>query len=114
MLADDPTAEVVQEETFGPLLVVQPATSWDEALDLLDGVRQGLVAALFSPDPRRRESFLRHARAGVLKLDAATAGVAAHLPFGGWKRSGIGPPEHADGDLLAFTRAQAVYGPVGP
>ncbi|HVS02111.1 MAG TPA: aldehyde dehydrogenase family protein, partial [Thermoanaerobaculia bacterium] len=113
VLAEDPAAEVVQEETFGPVLVVQPAAGWEEALELLDGVRQGLAAALFSPSPERRRSFLRRARAGVLKLDAATAGVDAALPFGGWKRSGIGPPEHGEGDLLAFTRAQAIYGAGG-
>jgi acyl-CoA reductase-like NAD-dependent aldehyde dehydrogenase len=36
--------------------------------------------------------------------------VDATLPFGGWKASGIGPPEHGEGDRLFYTRMQAVYG----
>ncbi len=46
--SDDPTAEIVQEETFGPVLVVQPAQDWTEAIRLANGVRQGLAAAAFT------------------------------------------------------------------
>lgn len=106
---DDPSAEIVQEETFGPVAVVQVAAGWDEALDLLNGVPQGLVAALFSPSAERRRSFVERAQAGILKIGSATAGVGAETPFGGWKSSGVGPPEHGAGDLEFYTRAQAVY-----
>jgi len=106
---DDPSAEIVQEETFGPVAVVQVATSWDEALHLLNGVPQGLVAALFSKSTERRESFLEQARAGILKIGSATAGVGAETPFAGWKASGVGPAEHGAGDPEFYTRAQAVY-----
>jgi len=110
VLCDDPSAEIVQEETFGPVLVVQRAESFAHALRLLNGVRQGLVAALFSSSVDRRARFLEDAEAGVLKLDAATADAAVEAPFGGWKASGIGPPEHGDGDIEFYTRAQALYG----
>lgn len=109
VLADNPRFEIVQEETFGPVLVVQSASGWEEAIGLLNGVRQGLVASLFSSSPERRDSFLERAQAGVLKLGEATAGVAAHLPFGGWKRSGLGPPEHGESDVETYTRLQALY-----
>ena len=107
--ADDPSAEIVQEETFGPVAVVQVAPSWDAALRLLNGVPQGLVAALFSASDERRASFLDEARAGILKIGSATAGVGAETPFSGWKSSGVGPPEHGSGDPEFYTRAQAVY-----
>jgi acyl-CoA reductase-like NAD-dependent aldehyde dehydrogenase len=100
----------VQEETFGPVLVVQRADSFDRALQLLNGVRQGLVAALFSPSPERRVRFLHEAEAGILKLDEATARAGAEAPFGGWKASGAGPPEHGDGTWEFYTRAQALHG----
>jgi len=106
---DDPSAEIVQEETFGPVAVVQVAADWDEALRLLNGVPQGLVAALFSPSDECRASFLDNAQAGILKIGSATAGVGAETPFSGWKSSGVGPPEHGAGDLEFYTRAQAVY-----
>jgi alpha-ketoglutaric semialdehyde dehydrogenase len=107
---DRPEHSLVQEETMGPLLVVQRAEDFDHALQLCNGVRHGLVAALFSCAPDLQRAFLAGARAGVLKLNSATAGVAASLPFGGWKSSGIGPPEHGEGDRLFYTRMQSVYG----
>ena len=77
---------------------------------MLNGVRQGLVAALFSPSPEWRARFLDAAEAGILKLDEATADAGVDAPFGGWKASGIGPPEHGVGGREFYTRAQALYG----
>jgi acyl-CoA reductase-like NAD-dependent aldehyde dehydrogenase len=98
---------------MSPLLVVQRAKTFEQALQLCNGVRHGLVAALFSNSSRLREKFLAEARAGMLKINSATAGVDVSLPFGGWKMSGLGPPEHGEGDRLFYTRMQAVYGVAG-
>jgi acyl-CoA reductase-like NAD-dependent aldehyde dehydrogenase len=100
---------LVQEETMSPLLVVSRAKDFDEALCLCNGVRHGLVAALFSNSSVLQEKFLDEAQAGMLKLNTSTAGVDVRLPFGGWKASAIGPPEHGQSDPLFYTRAQAVY-----
>jgi acyl-CoA reductase-like NAD-dependent aldehyde dehydrogenase len=107
---DDPAHPLVQEETMSPLLVVQRAAQFEEALKLCDGVRHGLAAALFSNFAALQEKFLAEARAGILKINSSTAGVDVSLPFGGWKVSGYGPPEHGAGDRLFYTRMQAVYG----
>jgi acyl-CoA reductase-like NAD-dependent aldehyde dehydrogenase len=109
VLCDDPGHEIVQEETFGPVLVVQRASGWREALDLCSGVRQGLAAALFSGSPERQAEFLEEARAGVLKINRPTTDVDAVSPFGDWKASGIGPPEHGEGNRQFYTRLQSVY-----
>jgi acyl-CoA reductase-like NAD-dependent aldehyde dehydrogenase len=101
---------IVQEETMGPLLVVQRADDFEQALALCNGVRHGLVAALFSNSPDLQRQFLEETHAGVLKFNESTAGVDVALPFGGWKASGIGPPEHSEGDRCFYTRIQAVYG----
>ena len=95
---------------MSPLLVVQRADNFAQALKLCNGVRQGLAAALFSDAAGLQEEFLAGAQAGVLKINAATAGVDVSLPFGGWKMSGLGPPEHGEADRLFYTRMQAVYG----
>ena len=55
-------------------------------------------------------AFLERTRAGVLKWNASTADADAFAPFGGWKASGVGPPEQGTGDLEFYTRAQALYG----
>ncbi|HEU5069649.1 MAG TPA: aldehyde dehydrogenase family protein [Verrucomicrobiae bacterium] len=107
---DEPDHPLVQEESMSPLLVVQRARDFAEALTLSNGVRHGLAAALFSNAPARQQEFLTQSRAGILRLNASTAGADVTLPFGGWKASGIGPPEHGTGDALFYTRIQTVYG----
>ena len=72
---DQPDHPLVQEETMSPLLVVQRAENFEHALALCNGVRQGLVAALFSHSPGLQKKFLAGAQAGMLKLNTATAGV---------------------------------------
>jgi acyl-CoA reductase-like NAD-dependent aldehyde dehydrogenase len=106
---DDPSAEIVQEETFGPVLVVQRAEDWDEAISLCNGVKQGLAAAIFTTSPDRIEDFLWRVRAGILKINCSTANAAVDLPFGGWKASGIGPAEHGPANREFFTRMQSLY-----
>jgi acyl-CoA reductase-like NAD-dependent aldehyde dehydrogenase len=109
LAAAEPQSEIVQEESFGPILVVQSARDFEEALALLNGVRQGLVAALFSDSPERRAGFLDRAQAGIVKLGLGTADADSEAPFGGWKASGAGPAEHGRWDRAFLTRPQAVY-----
>ena len=106
---DEPNHEIVQEETFAPILVVQKARDWQEAIALCNGVPQGLVAALFSESRSLQQSFINQAQAGVLKLNSATTDVDVNVPFGGWKTSGIGPPEHGISNRNFYTRPQTIY-----
>jgi len=101
---------LVQEETFGPILVVERARDFDAALARLNGVRQGLAAALFSPSPERRRRFSEEARAGLLSFGRATPDVDVTLPFGGVGASSVGPFEHGSADREFQTRPQALYG----
>jgi alpha-ketoglutaric semialdehyde dehydrogenase len=105
----DPTHELVRHEAFGPVLVVQGAEDWDQAIALVNGVSQGLVAALFSSSSDTAARFMNEAAAGILKLNRSTADAGVDAPFGGWKSSGIGPPEHGRFDRDFYTRPQAVY-----
>jgi acyl-CoA reductase-like NAD-dependent aldehyde dehydrogenase len=106
---DDPQAEIVQEESFGPILVVQRADNWNQAIELCNGVKQGLVASLFSQSENRQSAFLDEAQSGILKLNSGTSNAAAEAPFGGWKASGVGPPEHGSSDREFYTRTQTIY-----
>ncbi len=106
---DDPANELVQRETFGPVLVVQRARDWPEALALVNGVSQGLAAALFSRSPELAARFLEEADAGIVKLNRSTADAEVDVPFGGWKASAVGPPEHGSFDVDFHTRPQTVY-----
>ncbi len=106
---DDPAHEIVQEETFGPVLVVQRAKDWDDAILLCNNVKQGLAGAVFSKSQTLIEDFLRRAKAGILKINSSTADAAVDLPFGGWKASGVGPAEHGPANREFFARMQAIY-----
>jgi len=107
---DRSDSAIVQEETFGPLLVVQKARDFDEALRLLNQPRQGLVAALFSGDKTMQQRFFAEARAGILKLNRSTVDAGVDLPFVGWKYSGYGAAEHGEANRDFFTQRQAIYG----
>jgi len=103
------TSDIFQEETFGPVVVLHSAADWQDAIRLCNGVRQGLVASLFCRSESLQEQFLDEVHSGLLKLNQSTAGAAADAPFGGWKSSGIGPPEHGITDIDFYTRTQTVY-----
>lgn len=110
----DPELEIVQEETFGPVLVVQTARDWDHALRLCNGVHQGLAAAVFTRSPATADRFLEEAEAGILKVNHSTADAEVDVPFGGWKGSGIGPFEHGACDVEFYLRPQTIYGALRP
>ncbi len=79
-------------------------------MNLCNGVRQGLAAAVFTTSQQRVDDFLAEAQAGILKINRSTADADVDAPFGGWKASGIGPPEHGVFDVEFYTRPQVVYG----
>jgi acyl-CoA reductase-like NAD-dependent aldehyde dehydrogenase len=107
----DPRAPLVQEETFGPVAVVLPADDLEHAIRLANDVSQGLVASLSTRNGSARRRFEDAVEAGILKLVPGPLAVARDAPFGGWKASGVGPPEHGIWDREFYTRPQAVYGP---
>ena len=109
LCCEDPAHELVQQESFGPLLIVQQAQDWQEAIGLVNGVPQGLAAALFSRSGDIAGRFLEEAETGILKLNRSTADAELDVPFGGWKHSGIGPPEHGAFDRDFYTRPQTLY-----
>ena len=113
VVVHDRSAAIVQQETFGPVVVIQPAADLDDALAAANGVEQGLVMALCSTDPAARERFAERAQAGILLDGAGPLPIHPDAPFGGWKASGVGPPEHGEWDIAFVTRAQARYGPAG-
>jgi alpha-ketoglutaric semialdehyde dehydrogenase len=101
-------SEIVQAESFGPVLVASRAADIRDAIERCNDVSQGLVASILSSAPQDVELFAAEARAGVLKLNGALAGAAPSLPFGGVGTSGAGPPEHGAGDADFYSRWQAV------
>jgi acyl-CoA reductase-like NAD-dependent aldehyde dehydrogenase/nicotinamidase-related amidase len=112
LVADaDPRSRIAQEETFGPLAVLQVANDLEEAIALANGVAQGLVLCVHTRDPRARSRILEAAQAGILQFAPGPLAVHPRAPFTGWKASGLGPPEHGAWDAWFYTRTQALYDP---
>lgn len=105
-----PEAAIVQQETFGPVAVIQPAADLDHAIRLANGVPQGLLAGLVGGDPTARARFATEMEAGILQYGAGPLGIHADAPFVGWKASGLGPAEHGRWDREFYARVQVIYG----
>ncbi len=104
----DESSAAVQHETFGPLVVINPVASLEEAVERSNGTPYGLGAAIFTRNTRAAERAASHLRVGVVSINSVLgfAGVAA-LPLGGVKDSGFGRIHGADG-LREFSTVKSI------
>ena len=87
-----------QTEYFGPILGIMSAKSLDEALALQNGVPYGLTAGIHSLDPREVSTWLDTVEAGNCYVNRGITGaIVQRQPFGGWKKSSVGPGAKAGG-----------------
>ena len=82
-----PDHKLAQEEIFGPVQVIMPFDTEEEALALANGTPYGLVCGIWTSDGGRQ---LRAAHAGQVFINNYGAGGGVELPFGGVKKSGHG------------------------
>lgn len=87
---------VVQEEIFGPVLVVQVADSPEHALALANGTRFGLAAGIYTRDISRALQLARDIDAGQVYVNEYYAG-GVETPFGGNRQSGFGREKGLEG-----------------
>jgi acyl-CoA reductase-like NAD-dependent aldehyde dehydrogenase len=105
---DKVTSEMrlAQEEIFGPVLAVLEFESYDDALEIANGVRFGLTASVFTNDLSTAHRFARDVEAGFVWInDSARHFLGA--PFGGYKDSGVGRDEDVE-ELLSYTQVKNV------
>ncbi|MCS7252330.1 MAG: aldehyde dehydrogenase family protein [Anaerolineae bacterium] len=88
-----PTASIAQEEIFGPVVTLHPASDLGEAIAIANATRYGLSASIVTRRLEVAEAFLNHVEAGIVHVNQPTAGVEYQAPFGGTKQSGYGPKE---------------------
>ncbi|WP_312882829.1 aldehyde dehydrogenase family protein [Streptosporangium album] len=109
--ADHPLA---CEEVFGPICVIQDATSVDDAVALANGVRQGLASAVYTSDLDRALDLSARLDTGLVRVNAPTTGVDFYLPFGGEKDSSYGGREQGKAAQDFYTSIRTVtIGPAG-
>jgi aldehyde dehydrogenase (NAD+) len=102
-------ADVWTEELFGPVLAVRRAHDADEAFALANDSEFGLSAAVFTQDLTRALQAVDRVDVGVLHINSESAGADPHVPFGGAKRSGLGPKEQGGAAREFFTHTTTVY-----
>ncbi|WP_445168148.1 aldehyde dehydrogenase family protein [Mycolicibacterium sp. Dal123E01] len=102
-------ADIWSEELFGPVLAARRAADADEAFALANDSEFGLSAAVFTQDLGRALHAIEHIDVGVLHINSESAGADPHVPFGGAKRSGLGPKEQGTAAREFFTHTTTVY-----
>ncbi|WP_353114198.1 proline dehydrogenase family protein [Microbacterium sp.] len=86
------------EEFFGPVLGVMHAPTLAAAIALQNAVAYGLTAGLHTQDPDDLALWLDRVQAGNLYVNRGITGaIVQRQPFGGWKRSAVGPGAKAGG-----------------
>ncbi len=90
--------QIVQEETFAPILYLMKYKTLEEAIAMHNNVPQGLSSAMFSTDMRETERFLSHegSDCGIANINIGTSGAEIGGAFGGEKDTGGGRESGSD------------------
>jgi aldehyde dehydrogenase (NAD+) len=98
---------IVQTETFGPILYLISYSTLDEAIELQNGVRQGLSSSIFTDNLRTAEFYLSHGGSdcGIANVNIGTSGAEIGGAFGGEKETGGGREAGSDA-WKAYMRRQ--------
>ena len=93
-----PSAPIVQEETFAPILYAMTYGDLDEAIAIHNGVPQGLASAIFTQDVCEAEMFCSPAGSdcGIVNVNIGTSGAEIGGAFGGEKATGGGRESGSD------------------
>jgi len=89
---------IVQEETFAPILYIITYRNLDEAINLHNSVPQGLSSSIFTTNVLNSETFLSHkgSDCGIANVNIGTSGAEIGGAFGGEKETGGGRESGSD------------------
>ncbi len=109
-----PTATIMQEEIFGPVLAVTKAKNYDDALAIANNTEFGLTGSVYSSDRRKLERARDEFHVGNLYFNRKCTGamVGAH-PFGGFNMSGTDSKAGGPDYLLLYLLAKTVTEKLG-
>jgi aldehyde dehydrogenase (NAD+) len=99
--------EIVKQETFAPILYLMEYDQLPEAIDIHNGVPQGLSSAIFTDSVRKAEAFLSAGGSdcGIANVNIGTSGAEIGGAFGGEKETGGGRESGSDA-WKAYMRRQ--------
>jgi len=102
-----PEMRIAQEEIFGPVLSVLSADDEEQALEIANGTRYGLVASIWTRDVSKAVRLARRIQAGQVSINTLWSGGVIGAPFGGYKHSGFGRTSSAE-SILEYTQTKTV------
>tara|TARA_E500000331_G_scaffold358036_1_gene422360 strand:+ start:12906 stop:14438 length:1533 start_codon:yes stop_codon:yes gene_type:complete len=90
--------EIVQDETFAPILYIMKYSEIEDAIEMQNGVKQGLSSAIMTTNLREAEKFLSAAGSdcGIANVNIGTSGAEIGGAFGGEKETGGGRESGSD------------------
>lgn len=99
--------DIVQAETFAPILYIMKYKTIDEAIAMQNGVKQGLSSSVMTLNMREAEQFLSHkgSDCGIANVNIGTSGAEIGGAFGGEKETGGGRESGSD-SWKAYMRRQ--------
>lgn len=83
-----PAMTIAQEEIFGPVLVIMPYDTEQEAIDIANSSTYGLTGAVWSAEGERAVAVAKRLETGRVAINGVVG--SAKVPFGGYKASGNG------------------------
>jgi aldehyde dehydrogenase (NAD+) len=94
----DSSLQIVQTETFAPILYLMKYSNLDEAIAMQNGVHQGLSSAIMTTNMREAERFLscEGSDCGIANVNIGTSGAEIGGAFGGEKETGGGRESGSD------------------
>jgi acyl-CoA reductase-like NAD-dependent aldehyde dehydrogenase len=104
-----PEMDIMQEETFGPVMLLCRVRDDDHAVAVANATRFGLGSSVMCRSPRRAARIARRIEAGMTAVNefGGVTYMVQDLPFGGVKESGFGRLNGRDG-LRALTHPRAL------
>jgi aldehyde dehydrogenase (NAD+)/betaine-aldehyde dehydrogenase len=105
----DPSASsrVAVDEIFGPVAVVIPFDTEEEAIALSNQSIYGLSGSIWTRDVARSLRVARQIESGTLSVNSNSS-IRVQTPFGGFKQSGIGRELGLEG-LIGYTELKTVF-----
>jgi acyl-CoA reductase-like NAD-dependent aldehyde dehydrogenase len=100
---------IAQEEIFGPVLALIKANDLADAIELANDVPYGLSASLYTKDIASALAFIQDMDAGLIRINAETAGVELQAPFGGMKASSSHTREQGQAAIEFYTSIKTVF-----
>jgi len=104
-----PDMTIAKEEIFGPVLALMPFENLEEALALANDVEYGLSASIYTQNISNILTFISDMEAGLVRINAETAGVELQAPFGGMKQSSSHSREQGQAAIEFFTSIKTVF-----